>query len=131
MFKFFNKALNNIQARVYPSQSDNSTDGAVKTAHGAVSPDLLGAKIIVQGWVLSGVPARLVCVTVYCEETSRSGGKRGNAWLILITTHRSELGLSCPRLHSARSLQLVCNAVGSDGHHCSRLFIFLCFRFLS
>lgn len=117
MCKFSTKttlALNNIQARVYPSQSDNFDRWSVKRAHGAVSPDLLGAKVIVQGWVLSGVPARLVCVTVYCEETSRSDGKRGYASCLLITTHRSELGLSCPRPHSVLKTRICAssNAAG-------------------
>lgn len=47
MCKFSTKttlALNNIQVRVYPSQSDNFDRWSVKTAHGAVSPDLLWSK---------------------------------------------------------------------------------------
>lgn len=94
--KIFNKggsSLDDMQARVSPSQSDDSTDG-IKTAQGAVSPDLFGAKVIVQGWVLSGAPAVGVCYYVL-QRNSRFGGKCGYVCRILINTRRCKLGLSC------------------------------------
>lgn len=87
---------------------------AINTRKGQRPKFFLEQKLLFKAGSCQEFPARLVCVTVYCEETSRSGGKRGYASCLLITTHRSELGLSCPRPHSVLKTRICAssNAAG-------------------